>query len=175
MVAFFFGQYAARGRWGTGDDQRSSTGRFRVDLRPIRVGMHVLLLTAAVAAWTLVLGVPVSLDARGDLVLSDGGSAADQFWFVVTVYGVISAAIAMMVAVSLLKKLTYNRSLARHAALRISAPAPHRDGSGGSCRTSGARSWASAHSAVSRSASALWGSRCTARPSAWGCWLRAWC
>jgi len=116
MVAFFFGQYAARGRWGVGDDSPSSTGRFRVDLRPIGAGLHVILLAAAVVAWMLVLVVPVILDARGDLVLSDGGSAADQFWFVVIVYGVISAATAMMIAVSLLKKLTYNRSLARHAA-----------------------------------------------------------
>jgi hypothetical protein len=113
MTGFFFGQFAVRGRWGTGGDSRFSSGSFRVDLRPISGWLHVLLLLAALAAWALVMALPVRLDALGRIDPGDGSSAAEQFWFTVTVYGTLGGALAAMVAVSLLKKLTYNRALKR--------------------------------------------------------------
>jgi hypothetical protein len=116
MTGFFFGQFAVRGRWGMGGGARSSGGSFSVELRPISVGLHALFLVLAVLAWALVMLLPVLADARGALDIPDGSSAAEQFWFTVTVYGAITGVLAAMVAVSLLKKLTYNPALRANAA-----------------------------------------------------------
>ncbi|MGY4857731.1 hypothetical protein [Cryobacterium sp. AP23] len=109
MTGFFFGQFAVRGRWGMGGDPSRSGGSFKVDLRPISVGLHAVLLAAAVLAWVLVMVLPVVADARGAIDIPDGSSAAEQFWFTVTVYGAITGVLAAMV-----KKLTYNTALRAH-------------------------------------------------------------
>jgi hypothetical protein len=114
MTGFFFGQFAVRGRWGMGGDRSRSGGSFSVDLRPISVVLHAVLLAAAVLAWVLVMVLPVVADARGAIDIPDGSSAAEQFWFTVTVYGAITGVLAAMLAVSLLKKVTYNRALLAH-------------------------------------------------------------
>jgi uncharacterized membrane protein len=68
--------------------------------------------------------LPVAADARGALDIPDGSSAAEQFWFTVTVYGAITGVIAAMVAVSLLKKLTYNPALQRNeSSIAVGSPA----------------------------------------------------
>ncbi|SFN93327.1 hypothetical protein [Mycetocola miduiensis] len=114
MIGFFFGQFGARGRWGTSEKTSVlQSGSFRVELRPISVGLHGLFLGLAVLAWALFVLVPVALEAAGTLSPAPGGSAAEQFWFTVVVYAVVTGAIAAVVAVSLLKKVTYNRSLER--------------------------------------------------------------
>lgn len=114
MVGFFFGQFAVRGRWSVGAGRLFTGGAFKVDLRPISVGLQAFFLFAAVLAWVLVMVVPVLADNQGAINLPGGSSAADQFWFVVTVYGAITGVLAAMVAVSLLKKLTYNKLLERN-------------------------------------------------------------
>jgi hypothetical protein len=111
MVGFFFGQFAVRGKWGMGGGSLFSGGAFKVDLRPISVGLHALLFVLAVVAWALVMVVPLVIDAQGGIAAREGSSALDQYWFTVTVYGAISGALAAMTGVSLLKKLTYNASL----------------------------------------------------------------
>ena len=114
MIAFFFGQFATRGRWGA--QQKSSalsSGTFRVDLRPISVGLHGLFFVLAILAWVLVAPVPVTLEASGAVNPPPGSSAAEQFWFTVVVYAAATGAIAAVVGVSLLKKLTFSRSLER--------------------------------------------------------------
>lgn len=114
MIAFFFGQFATRGRWGA--QQKSSalsSGTFRVDLRPISVGLHGLFFVLAILAWVLVAPVPVALEASGAVNPPPGSSAAEQFWFTVVVYAAVTGAIAAVVGVSLLKKLTFSRSLER--------------------------------------------------------------
>jgi hypothetical protein len=112
MIGFFFGQFATRGRWGTSEKASMlQSGSFRVDLRPVGVGLHGLLLCLSVLAWVLLVPVPVALEAAGTVNPPAGGSAAEQFWFTVVVYAVVTGAIAAVVAVSLLKKVTYNRSL----------------------------------------------------------------
>lgn len=111
MTGFFFGQFAVRGRWGLGGGAPRSGGGFTVELRPISVGLHALFLVLAVLAWALVMLLPVVADVRGTIDIPDGSSAAEQFWFTVTVYGAITGVLAAMVAVSLLKKLTYNTAL----------------------------------------------------------------
>jgi hypothetical protein len=124
MIGFFFGQFAVRGRWGMGGVAPFSGGNFTVDLRPISVGLHTLFLVLAVLAWVLVMVLPVAADARGALDIPDGSSAAEQFWFTVTVYGAITGVIAAMVAVSLLKKLTYNPALQRNeSSIAVGSPA----------------------------------------------------
>lgn len=115
MVAFFFGQYAWRGRWGVTPGSRAG-GSFSVDLRPLGAGAHAVLLALPLVAWLLVMVMPVVRDAQGALRIPEGSSAAEQFWLTVSVYGVISGVLTAMVAVSLLKKLTFNRALTRHAA-----------------------------------------------------------
>jgi hypothetical protein len=114
MIGFFFGQFAVRGRWSMATGKPAADGSYKVDLRPIGVGLHSVFLLLAVLAWALVMVVPVVADSRGALNTGDGSSATEQFWFTVTVYGTITGVIAAMVAVSLLKKLTYNRALLRH-------------------------------------------------------------
>ncbi|NOJ61138.1 hypothetical protein [Arthrobacter sp. 260] len=114
MIGFFFGQFALRGRWGESRVSGSSGGSFAVDLRPISVWLHALLLGLAIIAWILVMVMPLVLDLRGEIAASDGSSAREQFWFIVTVYGTITGALAAMVGMSLVKKLTYNRALKRH-------------------------------------------------------------
>ena len=114
MIGFFFGQFAVRGRWSMAARKPAADGNYTVDLRPIGVGLHSVFLLLAVLAWALVMVVPVVADARGALNTGDGSSATEQFWFTVTVYGAITGVIAAMVAVSLVKKLTYNRALLRH-------------------------------------------------------------
>ena len=114
MIAFFFGQFATRGRWGA--QQKSSalsSGTFRVDLRPISVGLHGLFFVLAILAWVLVAPVPVALEASDAVNPPPGSSAAEQFWFTVVVYAAVTGAIAAVVGVSLLKKLTFSRSLER--------------------------------------------------------------
>lgn len=114
MIGFFFGQFAARGRWGMGENTSTwSSGTFRVVLRPIGVGLHVVFFLLAVVAWFLVLPLPVLLQSAGTIGADQGSSAAEQFWFTVVVYGVVTGAIAAVVGVSLVKKLTYNRLLER--------------------------------------------------------------
>lgn len=113
-TGFFFGQFATRGRWGSSDKTSVlSSGSFRVDLRPIGVGLHLLLLVTAVIAWVLVVLLPVALETAGTVNPPPGSSAAKQFWFAVVVYALVSGALAAVVAVSLLKKVTYNRLLGR--------------------------------------------------------------
>ncbi|WP_127572865.1 hypothetical protein [Georgenia faecalis] len=114
MIAFFFGQFAARGRWGADEGYHSSGGSFTVLLRPVSVGLHAVLLVVALAAWALVMVVPLVLEAQGAIAASDGSTALSQYWTVVTVYSVVTGALAGMTGVSLLKKLTYNESLRRH-------------------------------------------------------------
>lgn len=114
MIGFFFGQFATRGRSGTGDTPTAmSAGSFRVDLQPITPALHLVLFLLAVFVWVLVVPAPVTLEASGAVSPSPGSSAAEQFWFTVVVYAVVSGAVAAIVGVSLLKKLTYNRSLER--------------------------------------------------------------
>jgi hypothetical protein len=114
LIGFFFGQFASRGRWGTGPNTSVwSSGTFRVVLNPISVALHALFFALAVIAWALVLPVPVFLDASASLTLPEGSSEAEQFWFTVSVYGAVTGGLAAIVGVSLLKKLTYNRSLER--------------------------------------------------------------
>jgi hypothetical protein len=115
LVGFFFGQFAVRGKWGMGGGSLFSGGSFTVDLRPISIGLHAALLGVALIAWALVVGGPLVVEAQGGIAATDGSSALDQYWFAVTVYGAITGALAAVVAVSLLKKLTYNPSLARNA------------------------------------------------------------
>ncbi|MDL5350381.1 hypothetical protein [Microbacterium sp. zg-YB36] len=115
MIGFFFGQYAVRGRWEVVVSEGKSGGSFGVHLRPISVRLHVLLLGLTLAAWALVMVVPVVLDAQGILDIPLGSSAVDQFWFTVTVYGVLTGILAAMISLSLFKKLTYNDLLARHS------------------------------------------------------------
>ncbi|MET4638638.1 hypothetical protein [Mycetocola sp. 2940] len=113
-TGFFFGQFATRGRWGSsGKTSVLSSGSFRVDLRPVSVVLHVLFLLASVAVWVLVCPVPVLLETAGTVNPPPGSSAAKQFWFTVVVYSVVTGALAGVIAVSLLKKLTYNRFLER--------------------------------------------------------------
>ncbi|MCR2827023.1 hypothetical protein [Microbacterium sp. zg.Y909] len=114
MIGFFLGQYAVRGRWEVAGGKASSGGSFAVLLRPISVRLHALFLACALTAWVLVMVVPVVLDASGALDIAGGSSAAIQFWFTVTVYGVITGLLAGMIALSLLKKRTYNDRLARN-------------------------------------------------------------
>lgn len=114
MIGFFLGQYAVRGRWGVGGGGAVKGGSLTVELRPISVGLHACFVGLAVLAWALVMVVPVVLDARGMLTIPLGSSARNQFWFTVTVYGTITGVLAGIVAVSLLKKRTYNTSLARN-------------------------------------------------------------
>lgn len=114
MIAFFFGQFATRGRWGA--QQKSSalsSGTFRVDLRPISVGLHGVFFVLAVLAWVLLAPVPVALEASGTVNPPPGSSAAEQFWFTVVVYAAVTGGIAAVVGVSLLKKLTFSRLLER--------------------------------------------------------------
>lgn len=114
MIAFFFGQFSTRGRWGA--EKKSSvlsSGSFRVDLRPISVGLHALFLALAVVAWVLVSPVPVALESSGAVNPPPGSSAAEQFWFTVVVYSAVTGGIAAVVGVSLLKKLTYSTLLER--------------------------------------------------------------
>jgi hypothetical protein len=114
MICLFFGQFATRGRWGASEKTSVlSSGSFRVDLRPISVGLHILFLLLAVIVWVLVVPVPVALETGGTVNPPPGSSAAQQFWFTVVVYAVVSGALAAIVAISLLKKLTYNRFLER--------------------------------------------------------------
>jgi uncharacterized membrane protein len=116
MVGFFFGQFAVRGRWDLGSrfsKNASKNGTFQVTLRPVSVTLHSVFLGAALLAWVAVVVVPVYLDTQGKIAASDGSSAVEQFWFTVTIYAVVSGVVAAIVGVSLLKKLTYNRSLAR--------------------------------------------------------------
>lgn len=114
MIALFFGQFATRGVWGTG--RKSSVfsgGSFRVDLRPIGPGLHSLFFALALLAWVLVAPLPVALEASGAVNPPPGSSAAEQFWFTVVVYAMVTGALAAVVGVSLLKKVTYNRLLER--------------------------------------------------------------
>lgn len=114
MIGFFFGQFAARGRWGMGENTSTwSSGTFRVVLRPVSVSLHALFLAAALLAWAVVLPLPVALQASGIIGTDEGSSAAEQFWFTVVVYGVVAGAIAAVVGVSFLKKISYNRLLTR--------------------------------------------------------------
>lgn len=114
MIGFFFGQFASRGRWGMGENTSTwSSGTFRVVLRPISVGLHIVFFLLAIVAWLLVLPLPVLLQSAGTIGTDVGSSAAEQFWFTVVVYGVVTGAIAAVVGVSLVKKLTYNRLLER--------------------------------------------------------------
>jgi hypothetical protein len=114
MIGFFFGQFASRGRWGAVEKTSIvSSGTFRVELRPIGVGLHVLFLVLALLAWMLVVLLPVVLEVAGTVDPAAGSSAAEQFWFTVVVYAIVTGGIAAVVAVSLLKKVTYNRSLER--------------------------------------------------------------
>jgi len=114
MIGFFFGQYAVRGRWEAAGGRAASGGSFAVLLRPISVRLHALFLGFALTAWVLVMVVPVVLDASGALDIAEGSSAAIQFWFTVTVYGVITGLLAGMIALSLVKKLTYDDRLAQN-------------------------------------------------------------
>jgi hypothetical protein len=123
MTGFFFGQFAVRGRWGLGGGAPLSGGNFTVELRPIGVALHAVFLAGAALAWLLVMVLPVVADARGAIDIPDGSSAAEQLWFTVTVYGALTGVLAAMVAVSLLKKLTYNRSLrANEASIANGSP-----------------------------------------------------
>ncbi|MFC4555275.1 hypothetical protein [Georgenia faecalis] len=115
MIALFFGQYAARGRWGTGKDSRFSSGSVTVLLRPISVGWHAALLALALVVWGLVALGPVVLDVQGRIAAEDYSEALGEMWFTANAYGALSGALAAMIGVSLVKKLTYNRSLQRHA------------------------------------------------------------
>lgn len=113
-IAFFFGQFATRGRWGA--EQKTSalsSGTFRVELRPLSVGLHTLFFVLAVVAWVLVAPVPVALEASGAVNPPPGSSAAEQFWFTVVVYAAVTGAIAAVIGVSLLKKLTFAGRLER--------------------------------------------------------------
>ncbi|RLQ85371.1 hypothetical protein D9V28_00285 [Mycetocola zhadangensis] len=117
MIGFFFGQFASRGRWGVGENMSAwSSGTFRIVLNPTSVALHTTLWLLAILAWVLVLPFPVYLDVVGKLALEDGSSSARQFWFAAIAYGAIAGAIASVVFVSLLKKLTYNRLLDRNRA-----------------------------------------------------------
>lgn len=112
LIGFFFGQFATRGRWGTGTNTSTwSSGTFRVVLNPVSVALHVLFLLLALFAWALVLPLPVFLQSSGALAADEGSTSAEQFWFTVVVYGVVSGGIAAVVGVSLVKKLSYNRLL----------------------------------------------------------------
>jgi hypothetical protein len=113
MIGLFFGQFAVRGRWGVGARVGQRNGFFQVTLQPLSVASHAVLLVLALLAWVLVLVVPVYLDVRGEIEALPGSSAVEQFWFTVTIYGVVTGVVSAMIAVSLLKKLTYNRSLRR--------------------------------------------------------------
>jgi hypothetical protein len=112
LIGFFFGQYALRGTWGVGT-KKQRDGSFVVNIRPVSVPLHALLLAGALIAWVLVMVVPVYLDTRGEIDASPGSSAVEQFWFTVTIYGVVTGIVSGMVGMSLLKKLTYNRFLER--------------------------------------------------------------
>jgi hypothetical protein len=116
LTGFFFGQFAVRGQWGMGGGAVFSGGAFKVDLRPLSVGLHAVLLLLALLAWVLVMVVPVLLDARGAIAAADGSSAREQYWFTVTVYGTLTGALAAMVGLSLVKKLSYNALLRRGGA-----------------------------------------------------------
>lgn len=114
LVGFFFGQFAARGRWGVGPHASVwSSGTFRVVLNPIGVTLHGFFFLLALVAWALVLVLPVILGSAGSLTLAEGSSEAKQFWFTVSVYGAVTGGVAAIVGVSLVKKLTYNRNLER--------------------------------------------------------------
>jgi hypothetical protein len=114
MIALFFGQFATRGVWGTGRKSSVlSSGSFRVDLRPIGLGLHSLFFVLALLAWVVVAPLPVALEASGTVNPPPGSSAAEQFWFTVVVYAMVTGALAAVVGVSLLKKVTYNRLLER--------------------------------------------------------------
>lgn len=113
LTGFIFGQFAVRGRWGMSEGGRSTGGSITVELRPIGVGLHVIFLMLSLIAWVLVMVVPVVLDAQDALRIPDGSSAREQFWFTVTVYGALTGALTAMIGLSLLKKLTYDRALAR--------------------------------------------------------------
>ncbi|MCR2801020.1 MULTISPECIES: hypothetical protein [unclassified Microbacterium] len=115
LTGFIFGQFAVRGRWGLGGGALFEGGFTRVELRPISVLLHIVFAGLAVAAWVLVVVVPVVRDAQSQAESGWGASGGMYFWYTVTVYAVVTGAIAAMVAVSLLKKLTYNRSLSRNA------------------------------------------------------------
>ncbi|WP_307082813.1 hypothetical protein [Arthrobacter agilis] len=120
-VGFFFGQFGLRGQWGGGTP--SAKEHFTVDLRPLTVRSHALLLGFALLAWAAVMVIPLVLDSRGALAADDGSSALDQYWFVVTVYGAITGAVTAMVGTSLVKKLTYNASLRRRISeIRAGSP-----------------------------------------------------
>ena len=119
LVGLIFGQFASRGMWGIGLSKGPSLngrggGTFAVQLRPISVPLHLLFIVLAVVVWLLVLPVPVVLDRGGEIPALPGSSALEQFWFTVTVYGALSGAVVAMITVSLLKKLSYNRSLERN-------------------------------------------------------------
>jgi hypothetical protein len=126
MIGFFFGQFAVRGRWGLGLGSGKKNGSFQVTLRPISVALHTAFFVVALLAWVAVVVVPVYLDTRGKIAASDGSSAVEQFWFTVTIYAVVSGALAAMVGVSLLKKLTYNRSLEKGRSTIIEGSARQR-------------------------------------------------
>ncbi|MBT2586791.1 hypothetical protein [Arthrobacter sp. ISL-95] len=116
FIALVFGNFALRGTWSLlreEEQPRGKPGTWRVDLRPINPVIHGFLVLVGFAAWFAVLALPAYLDTQGLIAAKDGSTARSQLWFIVVVYGLISGAITAMVAMSLLKKLTYNRLLAR--------------------------------------------------------------
>ncbi|WP_411722343.1 hypothetical protein [Mycetocola sp.] len=124
-TGFFFGQFATRGRWGASEKTTVlSSGSFRVDLRPLSVSLHAVFLVLSGIAWALVVPVPVALETAGTVNPPPGSSAAEQFWFTVVVYAVVTGALTAVVAVSLLKKLSYNRLLERgRGSIVVGSPA----------------------------------------------------
>ncbi|MFF1572830.1 hypothetical protein ACFVWR_08790 [Leifsonia sp. NPDC058292] len=102
MVAaapLFLAEYTRRGQWRSRNRTFLQGGSNVVLLRPLALWARLLWLLVALAAWFVLIPLPVATSAvRGD-----------EFWMLLTAYGFFAAGMVGAILGSLLKRATYER------------------------------------------------------------------
>lgn len=109
MVPLFIAELMRRARWEVRARSFVRGGSVGVVITPTPVWGVLLWLAVAVVAWIVL--VPVALSGEAERSATD--AAASEFRTLIAVYGFVAAAIVGIIALSLLKRVTYARLAAR--------------------------------------------------------------
>lgn len=112
MVAaapLFLAEYHRRGLWFTRERGPFQGGSNVVVLRPARLWSRALWLLISILAWAVLIVVPVHYDITTD-VFAD---ADPSLWSLLVTHGIFASGMTVVLAFSLLKRLTYERLTAR--------------------------------------------------------------
>lgn len=112
MVAaapLFLAEYHRRGLWFTRERGAFEGGSNVVVLRPARLWSRALWLLISILAWLALIVVPVHYDITTDVF----AEADPTLWSLLVAHGTFAAGMTLVLAFSLLKRLTYERLTAR--------------------------------------------------------------